>query len=129
MQMQTIVAAPLIVALLAFTGVASAEANAASVRAALTKTIIPEISFRKTTAREAIDFLRKASEVYSTEKDPQQRGVTLVLQLPPDQGRTPSISFRAKNISLQHALKAITSAANLQYSIRSGWILIEPRKD
>lgn len=94
----------------------------------LEQTVIPKIEFRNVTVRDALDFLRDASVTYGPQKDPDLRGVTIIVQIPANQGNSRSFSFRAKNMTLQQALKAVCSAANLQYSIRSGWILVEPRK-
>lgn len=48
----------------------------------LSTIIIPRLEFREATIREAVDFLRRKSvELDTTETDPSQRGVNIVLQL------------------------------------------------
>ena len=48
----------------------------------LSRIIIPQIQFRDATVREAIDFLKQKSvELDTTEADPSQRGVNIVLKL------------------------------------------------
>lgn len=101
--------------------------NRAALQETLEQTIIPKIEFRNVTVRDALNFLREASVTYGPQQDPDRRGVTIIVKIPPNQGNSPSFSFRATDMSLQQALKAICSAANLQYSLRSGWILVEPK--
>jgi hypothetical protein len=116
---------------MALTVLAAAPVSAqsrAALQETLEKTVIPKIEFRNVTVRDALDFLREASVTYGPQKDPERRGVTLIVQIPANQGNSRSFSFRAKNMTLQQALKSTCSAANLQYSLRSGWILIEPKK-
>lgn len=56
--------------------------STAAIENKLNRIIIPQISFRDTTVREAIDYLKvKSKELDVTEPDPAKRGVSIVLKL------------------------------------------------
>lgn len=95
---------------------------------ALDATIIPDLNFSRASARDVVEFLRQASIEHSPVEDPGQKGVNIILRLPEGTGTTPAITFRARNLTLRQALRAVTGAANLSYTVESGWILIEPKQ-
>ncbi|MDQ3622090.1 MAG: type II and III secretion system protein [Verrucomicrobiota bacterium] len=62
-------------------------AGTARIQAKLDRIIIPRLEFKDATIREAVEFLKKKSvELDTTEPDPTQKGVNIVLKLDAPQG-------------------------------------------
>jgi hypothetical protein len=83
----------------------------------LNRLIIPQVDFHGTSLREAVDFLRRKSiELDSTEPDPAQRGVNIVLQF---DGTEPDnkITLSLANKSLASVLQSICQAANVKMKV------------
>ncbi len=79
---------------------------------------IPTIEFREARIEDAIEFLRNVL----LKNDPKKVGVNIVLNL---QGaKPPAITFSARNISLFHAFKIITSVAGLKYEVEDNIVII-----
>ena len=91
---------------------------------------IPQLSLTDETVREAIDKLQKRSrQLDTTETDPSQKGVNIVLKLDPTKeaadGGT-KINLALNDIPLGEALKYIASAANLKVKIEPYAVAIVP---
>lgn len=94
--------------------------------------IIPSLNFRDATIREAIDFLKqKSAELDTSESDPSQRGVNIVLKLDDAGGEgagvAPSnITLNLSNIPLSEALRYVAQQANLKVKVESFAVAIVP---
>jgi general secretion pathway protein D len=91
---------------------------------------IPSLSFQDETVRDAIDKLQKKSRTLdTTESDPSQKGVNIVLKLDPAKeavdGGT-KINLALNDIPLGEALKYVASAANLKVKIEPYAVAIVP---
>lgn len=99
------------------------------VKTKLASIIIPEIEFREATVSDVLNFLRTASREYDPSNEPEgMRGVNLIPTFKASD-EMPRITFRAKQISLEEALKVVTQVAELAYRVEGNLIMIEPKKD
>jgi bla regulator protein blaR1 len=103
--------------------------------------VVPQLEFRETSVREALDFLRvKSVELDVDEPDPAQRGVNFVVNLGQADGRVPDapkagfdikpadarITISLRNIPLLEALKYVTNLAGLKFAIEEHGVRIVP---
>ena len=114
--------------------------------------MIPEIEFRQANINDVIDFLQQASRMYDKEKDPNKKGVNIILNIGDNSasstddladsddifgetvsegdslsgGGVPSITFSARHISLLEALKIVTKVSNLKYRVEDSVVMILP---
>lgn len=91
---------------------------------------IPQLTLSDETVREAVDKLQKKSRTLdTTESDPSNKGVNIVLKLDPAReavdGGT-KINLSLNDIPLGEALKYIASAANLKVKIEPYAVAIVP---
>ncbi len=108
------------------------------------KIVIPELNFREANIRDIVDFLNKACREGDQEPgDPNRKGAKLVLNLQPGGTAAPQnpfeavapttgdadgmheVTFNARFISLEQALKTITQVAGLKYSVVGNDVVIE----
>jgi hypothetical protein len=96
------------------------------IRAAMEHIILPEVDFRCAGIRGAFNYLQQQSQ----ERDPQKRGINIVLQLDETPSATdvtpeePTVTFKARDIGLLEAVKIVTSVAGLKYQVRDGVVWI-----
>jgi len=78
--------------------------------------IIPQLEFNEATVEEAVDFLRRKSQELDPEKNPQQRGVNILIkshgggQRQPDEGL---ITLSLKDVSLRSAITRLADLAGM----------------
>jgi len=123
------------------------DAAVASMEAKLNRIIIPEISFRDTPVREAIDFLKKKASELDAESDPGSSGFSIVLKLDgltaaesfgmgpgleaPETrpGISPAearITLQLSNIPLREALKYVASLSGLKVKVEPYAVALVP---
>jgi hypothetical protein len=93
--------------------------------------IIPEMTFRPpATIKDYLNFLKSASRDYDDPEIPlDQRGVNVILELPP-KAKIPVIqAMSARNLSLYDALKLGCDVTNMKFQISGNLIIVVPRID
>jgi general secretion pathway protein D len=79
--------------------------------------IIPRIDFTESSIREALDFIKKRA-LDLDESDPDNKGVNIVLKLPPDSPDAAyPITLSLTDVPLRAALDYVARAANLKIKI------------
>lgn len=100
-----------------------------SINRKLDTIIIPSVSFRDTTIREAVDFIKQRSIALDTsESDSSRKGINIVLKLDPSQGGETGtrITLGLTNVPLRTALEYIAQAANLKIKVEPYAVAIVP---
>ncbi|HWB58896.1 MAG TPA: hypothetical protein VG733_05360 [Chthoniobacteraceae bacterium] len=121
---------------------ASNPHNTEYIKNKLDHIIIPQLALKEATLPEAIEFLHKASvELDTTEKDPQRKGVNMVIKLnAPAVSATPAagapahkedaagpkVTLSLSNIPLSVALDYVTKLAGMKYKIEPYAVVIVP---
>lgn len=93
--------------------------------------IIPEMTFRPpATIEDYLNFLKSASRDYDDPEIPlDQRGVNVILKLPP-KAKIPVIqAMSARNLSLYDALKLGCDVTYMKFQISGNLIIVAPRID
>ena len=118
------------------------------VREKLKEIKIPEIDFRQADIKDVVNFLSDASKKQSSGKDGDSGGVAIELYdgfatatgtVAPDDpfgdaadpgatggGETPLVTFHAKDVSLEDALRIVTSVSGQKYRIDDGKVKVVP---
>jgi general secretion pathway protein D len=93
--------------------------------------IIPKLDFTDSSIVEAIGFLRKrAAELDDTEPDPKNKGVNIVLKLPPDSpDASYPITLSLQDVPLRSALDYVSRAANLKIKIERHAVVVVPQTE
>ena len=88
--------------------------------------IIPRIDFTDSSIKEALDFIKKrASDL--DEGDSDNRGINIVLKLPPDSPDAAyPITLSLSDVPLREALRYVTEAANLKIKIETHAVVVVP---
>ena len=108
--------------------IVKAESQMAAVKQVLETTVVPQLDFREARVRDVLDFLRTASVDFSPLQDPKQKGVNIVVKVPPESKLLDvPITFKANNMNMYEILKAVTGVAQLDFEVQIGWILITPK--
>ena len=94
----------------------SPEAPPVAPRAALQNTRLPELELRDASLEDAAAFLSRAS------------GVNIIVHPRAAQRRT-KVTVSMRNVTLEEALRAITSAADAKYVVERRYIMITTRND
>ena len=97
----------------------------------LDKIIIPKLDFTDSSIVEAIGFLRKrAAELDDTEPDPKNKGVNIVLKLPPNSpDASYPITLSLQDVPLRSALDYVSRAANLKIKIERHAVVVVPQTE
>jgi len=92
--------------------------------------IIPNIEFRETTVREALDFIKvRAAALDTREPDPNRRGINIVLKLDPAAQAAESLSrinLRLSDLPLGAVLDYVAAAAGLKVKVEPYAVAIVP---
>ncbi|MEN9470511.1 MAG: hypothetical protein RL630_2244, partial [Verrucomicrobiota bacterium] len=93
--------------------------------------IIPKLDFTDSSIVEAIGFLRKrAAELDDEEADPKNKGVNIVLKLPPDSpDASYPITLSLQDVPLRSALDYVSRAANLKIKIERHAVVVVPQTE
>jgi len=119
----------------------AAESREAKVERKLRGIVIPKLEFRQADIREVIEFLVQTSR----ELDPAKAGVNIVLNLGAGVEKAaarkdrfaqagvtnrvsdgPLITFSARHLSLEEALKIVTQSAGLKYRVQGNVVMVVP---
>lgn len=99
-----------------------------SVRQKLESIIIPQIEMRQANLTDVLDYLRKASAEFDKSDDPEgMKGINLILNIR-DTDTVPLVTFTAREISIEEALKVVTQIGELTYRIEGNVVFVERRK-
>lgn len=105
---------------------AMAAQDAGTVNAAKLRDIkIPALEFVNTPLRDALAFIQQKSMELDKDKNPDTRGINLILDLPDEIGDS-RITLRLRNVPLGEVLRYTTSLANSQYIVEENAILVKP---
>ena len=91
---------------------------------------IPSINFREATIREALDYIKqRAAQLDTTESDPNNRGINIVLKLPPESMAAEAgtrITLTLADVPLGAALEYIATAASLKIKVEPYAVAVVP---
>lgn len=102
-------------------------ADAVALRAKLKTLIVPAVEFHETPLFDALDFLRTRAAELDVETPENQRGVDIILNVPPDSGidvESKRITLKLSNVPLGEAFRYTTELAGLEYRLEGGVIVI-----
>jgi len=103
----------------------------AGINRKLDEIIIPRIDFRDATIREALEFIRqRAAALDTTETDPAQRGLNLILKLAPgsvEEGV--QINLALTDVPLRAAIEYVARAANMKPKIEPFAVVVVPESE
>ena len=91
----------------------------------LASIVIPQIQFREATLGSALDYLRNAVKRQSNDK----LAVNFVVQLPPEQLNTQTVTLNLTNVPFTEAVKYLCAVANLNYEYDKYAIKLKPKPD
>lgn len=98
-----------------------------SVQQKLEQTVIPEIQFRNANIQDVLQFLREASIQFSPPMTEAQKGVNIILS-PKALNNRATVTFTAKKITLEEALRAVTQTSGLRTRIDGSVIWVVPKE-
>ncbi|MEX1120107.1 MAG: Amuc_1098 family type IV pilus outer membrane protein, partial [Terrimicrobiaceae bacterium] len=103
----------------------------AGINRKLDEIIIPRIDFRDATIREALEFIRqRAAALDTTETDPAQRGLNLVLKLAPGSPEEGvQINLSLTDVPLRAAIEYVARAANMKPKIEPFAVVVVPESE
>jgi len=92
---------------------------------------IPRVDFRDATIREAIEFLsQRATQLDNTSSNPADRGLNVVLKLPPGSAEeSVQINLSLTDVPLRAALEYVAQAANMKLKIEPYAVVIVPESE
>ena len=94
----------------------------------LKRLTIAEIDLQDSTLAGAVEFLMRAGKAGDTSSPEEKRGINIALSVPEDT-KSRTIQFTARNMTLLDALRTITKLAGVRYEIMQGVVMIVPAKD
>jgi general secretion pathway protein D len=103
----------------------------AGINRKLDEIIIPRIDFRDATIREALEFIRqRAVALDTTETDPTQRGLNLILKLAPGSPEEGfQINLSLTDVPLRAAIEYVARAANMKPKIEPFAVVVVPESE
>jgi len=102
-------------------------ADAEALRAKLKTLIVPAIEFHETPLFDALDFLRTRAAELDVETAPGERGVDIMLNIPPDSGidvESKTVTLKLSNVPLGEVFRYTAELAGLEYRIEGNVIVI-----
>jgi hypothetical protein len=112
----------------------SASPRAAEIRAAMNRTVIPEVDLQSVKAEDALKFWSENSRTYDPRHFKFQhllsypavysKGTVAMSALPE---RTPKVTVRRRNITSERLMDEICTQANLEWMIAGRVVLVRPR--
>ena len=87
--------------------------------------IIPRVNFTQTSLKEALDFIKKRAFDLDT-GDSDNKGINIVLKLPPNSPEPEAFTLAADGLSLREVLDYVTRATNLKLKIETHAVVVVP---
>jgi len=93
----------------------------------LDQVVIPQLELNKTSVKDALRLLENIAFEYSKTSPNGQAGFQAILRISPKEAAHP-VSFRASNIPLMQAVRAILSATGLLYELKGTSLIVYSNK-
>lgn len=106
--------------------IAAAEAKqpqGAALQKQLEQLIVPKVDFREATLGSVLDVLKQAASKHSDGKI----AVNFVVQLPPDQVATRTVTLNLVNVPMSEVLRYLGGLAQVEFAYEKYAILVKPR--